>query len=131
MARREPCIQSIKKRKYLIWENISFEKIFDFFQTLERERERERERRKSKSSFGDFSGFCLSEFVRSITKVYHLDEGYPYTPKMRDLIKDSKNEIWGKSKFSSYEMFSSFLTVFPTLQKVGILHILILFLPLG
>ena len=34
-------------------------------------------------------------------KVHLLDEGYTWVPKMKDFDEDPKEEIRGKSKFSS------------------------------
>ena len=69
MARREPCVGSIKGifcRKYFpfcVGENV-------------RERERGRERERSQGFLRQFTGFRWSEVVGSRTKVHHLDEGY-------------------------------------------------------
>ena len=45
--------------------------------------------------------FRQLEFVEPRTKVHRLDEGYTFLPKTRDFAENPKEEIWGKSKFSS------------------------------
>ena len=46
-------------------------------------------------------GFRLSEFVEPSVKVHLLEEGYSWVPKRKDFDEDPKEEIKGKSKFSS------------------------------
>ena len=86
MARREPCIQSIKGEK------ISFGRgspIFLIFERREREGGRER-----KVPFGD-----SRDFVGPRTKVHRLNEGYTWVSETKDFAKDS-SEDFRKSKVS-------------------------------
>ena len=39
-----------------------------------------------------------SKFVEPRDKVYLLDEGYAYIPKLRDFTEIPKEEIWGNKK---------------------------------
>ena len=101
MARREPCIQSIKRGKYLIWEKRS--PIYDFL-SIERERERERERKVSFSDLQDFvvrnsSGQEL-KFITSMraTSKHQKGEISPNIQKMR---------FWGNQSFRVRRCFEA------------------------
>ena len=64
------------------------------------ERGRKKKKKKKNSNFSLRSmEFCRSEFIRPITKVHLLDEGYVWVPKTRDFPEDSSEEF-GKSKVS-------------------------------
>ena len=70
--------------------------------------------------------FRRLEFVEPRTKVHRCGEGYAWVPKRKDFTKDSKEEIWRKSKFSSLEGVLETSYYSTTLQEVGILHTLVL-----
>ena len=86
----------------------------------------ERERKKRTLSFSLRSTeFRRSYFVKLITKVHLINEGYVYIPKMRDFAKDPKEEISRNQRFraskASYPCFytargrdSSYLGLFST-----------------
>ena len=73
--------------------------------------------------------FCWSEFVELRTKVYCLNEGYTCILKMRDFTKDPKEEILGKSKFSSLRGVLKTSYHSTTLQEIEILPTLDYFHP--
>ena len=64
--------------------------------------DRGKERGERKKGIQDFflkwTEIRLSEFVKPRVKVYLLDEGYGYVPKLLDFTENTKEEIWGKSR---------------------------------
>ena len=87
-------------------------------------REKGREKRKKKKKNSNISlrslEFRRSEFVGPRTKVYLLDEGYTWVPKIHDFTKDSSDEF-GKSKVLGLESVNTGLPrVSSMLQEEGI-----------
>ena len=62
-------------------------------------RVREERNRRAKSLLPRSMEFRQLKFIRPITKVHCIDEGYAWVPKIRDFIEDP-NEEFGKSKVS-------------------------------
>ena len=91
----------------------------------------EREKGRVEDFFRRSSEFRQLKFTRPRTKVHRFDEGYTCIPKRRDFAEDPKEEIWGKSKFSSLEGVLETSYHSTTLQDVVILHTLVYFHPLG
>ena len=90
--------------------------------------ERKEERKKR------IQGFLLksseirwSKFIGPRVKVHLLVEGYVYLPKSRDFTESQKEEIWGKSKAWTWEVFLRLPTHSSMLQEVGIFPTLVYF----
>ena len=92
---------------------------------------RGREKEKPKTSLFDPRSFVGQNSSGQGLKFHRLDKGYAWVPKMRDFTKDSKEDIWGKSKFSGLGgvLKTSFDST--TLQEIGVLPTLVYFQPWG